>query len=151
MHEIRTEIDVEATPEKIWSILLNFSEYAQWNPFIRSIDGIADQGSRLKVSIQPPGSGSMTFRPTLLAVVPGRELRWRGRVLLPGIFDGEHYFQIVPLAGERVKFIQGEIFSGILVGMLKSSLDGKTKMGFIAMNKALKLLAEGKVKSGSAA
>src|SRR5512145_2346739 len=149
MHEIRTEIEIEATPEKIWSILLDFAGYAQWNPFIRSIDGIADQGSRLKVSIQPPGAGSMTFRPTLLAVVPGRELRWRGRVLLPGIFDGEHYFQIVPLAGERVKFIQGEIFSGILVGMMKSSLDGKTKKGFIAMNKALKLLAEGKAKSGT--
>ena len=38
----------------------------------------------------------MTFRPTVLAVNPGRELRWRGQLLLPGIFAGEHSFLIEP-------------------------------------------------------
>lgn len=145
MHEIRTEIEIEAAPEKIWTILLKFSEYPKWNPFIRSIEGVDRQGERLKVSIQLPGSKAMTFRPALLAVTTNQELSWLGRLLLPGIFDGEHYFQIVPLAARRVKFIQGEKFSGILVGILKFSLGGKTKEGFIAMNKALKSLAESNI------
>lgn len=143
MHEIRTEIRIAAAVEKVWPILLDFSKYPEWNPFIRSIEGIARVGERLKVSIQPPGSRSMTFRPTFLTVEADRELRWLGHFLLPGIFDGEHYFQIVPLGHNVVKFIQGEIFSGILVRMMRSGLDGKTKDGFIAMNRALKYRAEG--------
>ena len=36
----------------------------------------------------------MTFKPTVLAVHPERELRWLGRFILPGLFDGEHSFRI---------------------------------------------------------
>ncbi len=36
----------------------------------------------------------MTMRPTVLVAEPGRELRWLGRLLVPGLFDGEHRFTI---------------------------------------------------------
>ena len=73
----------------------------------------------------------MTFRPTVLTVIPNAELRWRGRFLLPGIFDGEHYFQINQVATRCVSLIQGEKFSGILVPFVKSSLDGGIKAAFM--------------------
>lgn len=142
MHELRTEIEIAATPERVWSILLDFPSYPDWNPFIRSIKGIAKVGDRLTVRIQPQGGKGMTFRPTLLTVVPDTELRWLGRFLLPAIFDGEHCLQINQLAPRRVSFIHSERFSGILVPFVKSSLDGGTKAGFIAMNQALKSRAE---------
>ncbi len=142
MHEIKTEIEMEATPERIWSILLDFPLHHEWNPFIRSIEGAAKVGAQLTIFVQPEGSKGMTFRPTVLAVIPNQELRWLGRFLLPGIFDGEHYFQISQLAPGRVKFIQGEKFSGILVAFAKSRLEGGTKAGFVAMNRALKARAE---------
>ncbi len=31
-----------------------------------------------------------TFRPTVLVAEPNRELRWLGRLFMPGPFDGEH-------------------------------------------------------------
>jgi hypothetical protein len=40
----------------------------------------------------------MTFHPAVLTVIPKSELRWLGRFLGPGIFDGEHYFQIEQFA-----------------------------------------------------
>jgi hypothetical protein len=86
----------------------------------------------------------MAFSPTVLVASPNQELRWLGHFLLPGIFDGEHYFQTEAISPGRMRFIQGEKFSGILVGLYKAKLDGGTKSGFIAMNKALKLLAEAK-------
>jgi hypothetical protein len=142
MHELRTEIEIEATPERVWSILLDFPSHPEWNPFVRSIKGAAKVGDRLTVSIQPQGGKGMTFRPMVAVVAPHQELRWIGRFLLPGIFDGEHYFQIEQLAPQRVRFIHGEKFSGVLVPFAKSSLNGGTKAGFIAMNEALKVRAE---------
>jgi hypothetical protein len=142
MHEIRTEIDIAATPERVWSVLTDFAAYPSWNPFIRCIAGNLRQGERLKVSIQPVGGRAMTFRPTVLVATPNLELRWLGHLLVSGIFDGEHYLQISASTPGRVRFVQGEKFSGLLVGIAKSSLDTKTKAGFVAMNQALKVRAE---------
>lgn len=142
MHEIKTDIEIAATPERVWSILTNFIAYPQWNPFIRSITGVVKTGEQLTVFIQPTGGKGMTFHPTVLVALPNQELRWLGHFLLPRIFDGEHYFQIETLAPDRVRLIQGEKFSGLLVALFKSSLEGGTKSGFIAMNEALKVIAE---------
>jgi hypothetical protein len=85
----------------------------------------------------------MRFRPTLLAVSPMRELRWKGKLVLPGVFDGEHYFQLENAPNGGVLFRQGEKFTGLLVPLFRKSLDGATKQGFVAMNEALKREAEG--------
>ena len=31
MHQIVTQIDIAASPERVWSILMDFSAYPQWN------------------------------------------------------------------------------------------------------------------------
>ena len=142
MLELRTDIEISSTPERVWSILTDFDSYPGWNPFIRSIEGIARVGNRLNVSIQPVGSKAMSFRPVVLAATTNFELRWVGRLLIPGIFDGEHYFQIVPGTTGRVRLVQGEKFNGLLVGLLKSRLERGTRAGFVAMNQALKARAE---------
>lgn len=142
MHEIRTEIEIAATPERVWSILIDFIAYPRWNPFIRSITGVVKTGERLTVFIQPTGGKGMTFRPVVLVALPHQELHWLGHFLLPGIFDGEHYFKIESISPGRVRFIHGEKFSGILVALAKSKLESETKSGLIAMNQALKVQAE---------
>ena len=142
MFEITTSVEIAATPQRVWSVLMDFAAHLRWNPFLRSISGIPTVGERLTVFIQPVGGKAMTFRPTILVVAPAQELRWLGRLLLPGIFDGEHYFRIIPVASDRVRFEHGERFSGILVPLAKSSLNGGTRAGFVAMNEALKARAE---------
>jgi hypothetical protein len=77
----------------------------------------------------------------VLAAEPGRELRWLGRFLVPGLMDGEHAFRIEPIAGGRSRFTQSERFSGILVAFLKGTLR-KTELGFEQMNGALKQRVE---------
>jgi hypothetical protein len=140
--ELSTSIEINASPSAVWQILTDFSRFPQWNPFIRSIRGEVTQGMQLHVQIQPPDGAGMTFHPKVLIAKPGNELRWLGRLLLPGLFDGEHRFQIEPLGEHRVRFVQSEIFSGLLVPLLWRSLDIKTRQGFEEMNQALKSQAE---------
>jgi len=84
----------------------------------------------------------MTFRPVVVVADAGREFRWLGHLLLPGIFDGEHSFVIRPLAGGKVLFQQSELFRGVLVPLFRGSLDRDTRRGFEEMNQALKVRAE---------
>ncbi|MCE5265389.1 MAG: SRPBCC domain-containing protein [Deltaproteobacteria bacterium] len=141
-HQLESEIDIAATPERVWSILTDFSAYPGWNPFIRSIRGTPDLGTSLVVRIQPSGTKGMTFRPIVQAAVPGQELRWLGRFLMPGLFDGEHQFSIHPIAEGKIPFRQSERFSGILVPVFKGTLNRYTRRGFEEMNQALKIRAE---------
>lgn len=141
--ELYTEIQINASPERVWQLLIDFASYPKWNPFIRRASGKPEKGEQLEVYLQPEGAGGMTVRARVLTSEPGRELRWRGHLLLPGLFDGEHSFIIEPLVAGGVRFIQREIFSGLFVPLFAHKMDTETRRGFEDMNQALKLLAEG--------
>jgi hypothetical protein len=140
--EIKTTIEIDAPANTVWAVLTDFSRYSEWNPFIRSIHGNATQGERLEILIHPPGGNAMTFRPVILALQPEAELRWMGRLMLPGIFNGEHQFQLEPIDEGRTRLIHRETFSGLLVPLLWRNLDTQTRQGFEAMNHALKQRVE---------
>ena len=141
MRELRREIDIDAPPAAVWAVLTDNRAYSEWNPFIRHLGGELREGAKLEVRIEPPGGRAMTFKPSVLAIEPHRELRWLGRLLVPGVFDGEHILHIEPLAEARSRFTQAERFSGILVPLFGGTLD-KTELGFEQMNAALKARAE---------
>ena len=94
MKELTTEIEFEGTPEEVWDVLVDLPAYGEWNPFMKKIEGEPKTGAKLEVRMEPEGERAMTFRPTVLTAEPGRELKWLGHLLVPGIFDGEHRWLI---------------------------------------------------------
>ncbi len=143
MKEFRTEISISAPPNRVWHLLTDFASYPQWNPFIRRASRELREGAQLEVYLQPSGARGMTFRPRVLKAEPDRELRWLGHFLIPGLFDGEHIFTIEPLEAGGVRFVQREIFTGLLVPLFARLMEKDTRRGFEEMNLALKLRAEG--------
>jgi hypothetical protein len=142
MKELRTEIEIQASDQRVWQLLTDFASFPKWNPFIREAKGEVKIGARLVIHLQPSVASAMTFKPTVLTVEPNRELRWLGQLLVPGLFDGEHTFTIETLAANRVRFTQREVFTGLLVPLFARSLDTDTRRGFEEMNQALKSRAE---------
>ncbi len=140
--EIRTEILINATPKIIWNILTAFDKYPDWNPFIRSIKGPASVGHKITALLQQPNSKPMTFKPTVLAFDAHKEFRWLGHLIIPGIFDGEHKFELIDHKDGTTTFVQSEKFGGILVPLFKKMLDNTTAQGFTLMNQKLKEMAE---------
>ncbi|HKE98256.1 MAG TPA: SRPBCC domain-containing protein [Actinomycetes bacterium] len=140
--QLRAQIDIHATPERVWQVLTDFGAYPKWNPFITRAEGSLRRGERLTVRLQPVGGRGMTFRPTVLEATPAVRLRWLGHLLVTGVFDGEHSFTIQPLGGGRVRLVQQEDFHGLLVPLLAGSLDRRTLPAFERMNQALKRRAE---------
>ena len=137
MKNIQTEIVIHADLTKVWDVLMNFDKYPKWNPFIISISGEPKLGNRLTVSINPPGGKGMTFKPNILTLESNKEFRWKGKLGITGIFDGEHYFILESLKKDQTKFIHGEKFSGLLVPLVGKMLD-KTQKGFQLMNESIK-------------
>lgn len=135
--KIETSIKIQATPEKVWNILTDFEKYAEWNPFILSLEGDISEGNTIAAKID-----GMQFKPQILSNKKNEELKWLGKLFFKGLFDGEHHFIIEDHKDGTVTFHQNEIFNGLLVGLFSKKLKTETKDGFIAMNEKLKELAE---------
>jgi uncharacterized protein YndB with AHSA1/START domain len=54
MKEIYTEIEINASAGIVWDILTDFDNFPNWNPFIKKISGILQEGERIEVFIKPP-------------------------------------------------------------------------------------------------
>jgi hypothetical protein len=145
--QLRTEIEISASPEQVWAVLSDFERYHEWNPFIPSIAGEMREGSTLRIIVSPPESREMRFTPTLLKCEPERELRWRGVLWFGALFSGEHFFRLLPTDDGNTRFVHGEDFKGILVKFMSRTLT-HTARGFFYMNRALKERVEGKGSSG---
>jgi hypothetical protein len=142
MTALHTEITIDARAEAVWSTLADLERWSEWNPFMIEASGEVAKGARLRVTFRPPGGKPITMKPKVLVADGPRELRWRGRLMMPGIFTGEHAFVLEPTSGGGTRFVQSERFSGILVPLFKRMITGPTKQGFVAMNAALKKTAE---------
>ena len=139
--EIRTELEIAAPASHVWRILTDFPSYGEWNPFITEIAGELAAERVLRVLLSLPEGRDFTLRPKLLCCEENRELRWRGHLLFPGLFDGEHFFRLEAVSETRTRFVQGENFSGVLVRFSGRTIT-RAARGFVYMNQALKRRAE---------
>ena len=98
---LHTEIEIQASPDRVWEVLTDFAAYPSWNPFIVQADGQPVPGGRLELRMRLPGRRPTTFRPEVLEATPARRLHWLGHLLVPGLFDGEHAFTIDPTGPDR--------------------------------------------------
>ena len=141
MKTLQTEIVINASAEKVWSILTDFEKFPQWNPFILKIEGKPEVNTRLRAELKN-GNGVSVFKPNVLVAERNKAFEWLGSLPISGLFNGHHYFRIDALSQTQVKFIHGEEFTGLLAGLIMSQIGEQTQNGFIAMNKALKSRAE---------
>jgi hypothetical protein len=139
--KIRTEIEVAAPPERVWEVLVDFPGYAAWNPFMVSIEGKAEVGEKITIEIAPPNMRRRKLRERVRAVTPYAELRWGAGLPIPGLLDGDHFFQLVK-HGDRTRVLHGEDFTGLVVPLIKGMLANIEK-GFALTNEALKRRVEG--------
>jgi hypothetical protein len=141
-HEIFTEALIEAPAERVWSVLTDFAAYPSWNPLVRKAEGTLEVGRKLAVSIHLPSGFRMRIAPRIIALEPGKSFAWRGGVIRPGVFDGEHRFEVIALGPKQTRLIQAERFDGFLVPIVGGLVIKLSQPGFVAMNDALKERSE---------
>jgi hypothetical protein len=139
---ITKEIEINAPCAVVWKVVTDFAGYGSWNPCIRRIAGALIAGERLRVLARLPCGLPVLLWPKVLEVEVERKIRWLGSPILPGLLDGEHLFILEPLGKTKVRFVQREEYSGVLLPIMWSWLRGQGHGAFEMTNSALKVEAE---------
>ena len=142
MPVVHTEIEIGAWQESVWQALTDFESYPKWNHSILRLRGRPEQHARLELHVRLFAGLGFTVRPTVLRLEPNRELCWRGWLWTPHWLEGEHSFRIEPLASNRVRFIQREVFRGLLALLLRPWLETALRASYARANEALKARLE---------
>jgi hypothetical protein len=146
--ELHTHIDIAATPERLWDVLMDLPAYPEWNPFVRSAEGTFAFGSSPSLTFAPLSPAMrVTVKPTVLEATPGRRLRFQvrfARLGVPGLFDAEHLLTLDPRDHGVVRLWEQARFRGLLAPLMTRSLNRHGGGAFAAMNDALKVRAEGR-------
>lgn len=139
---LRAETEIEASPDRVWQVLLDVNAYGEWNPLYAGLSGDWATGSTVAVRMSLPEGAELAFDAQVTRHAHAEELRLRTVVFRPWLLLREQFFQVRPIPTDRCRFVQGADVSGILL-----RLGGKTPerlaRGFVYMNQALKRRVEG--------
>jgi hypothetical protein len=144
--ELRTFVDIDATPERVWQVLTDLPAYPQWNPFITSVEGPFVVGGRVSITLLPLNALlRVTLRAAVVEVTVCRRLRFRlrwARPGIPGLFDIDYTLTLTSQDG-GVRLWENARFRGLLVPLLTRPVNRDAALAFDAMNAALKNRTEG--------
>lgn len=135
---ISTCIEIEAPPEQVWGVLMDFPGHKEWDPLMTALTGQPVPGARLRVMVALPGRWRMVIRPQVMTCVPDREFSWQGGLPIPGLFDGRHVFRLEPAGEGKTLLVQEERFTGLLVWPLWALVGVPSGRGFAQFNQAIK-------------
>lgn len=145
LYTIEHEIEIDAPPDHVWSILSDFEAYPEWNPYVVRIEGQAAVGARIRATlVQDDWPDPVVVAPTVVRFEPGRLLAWHGEVLAPGLHDTDHGFELTATSTGRTRLRQYEEFRGGLARFVPAPADRPAiARAFQAMNQALAARAAG--------
>jgi hypothetical protein len=113
---VRVDVDIEATPEKIWSLLTNVADAPRWNSTITQIDGRVALGERLTIKVP---ISTRTFNVTVDVFEPHRRLVWSDG---NAVFRGVRTYTLTPTGRGSTKFSMEELFTGFMLPLIRLSL-----------------------------
>jgi hypothetical protein len=135
MFEVRAETEVDAPAAVVWAVLTDLGAYSAWSTMLHYRGGALAEGGAVQLRLALPNGPSYNFAPRVIALEPERRFTWRATTGVRGIFDGEHSFELAPLAGGRTRLCNREVYSGLLAPLFQRlPMMRDAPAGFQAMN-----------------
>ncbi len=136
MKQLVTEKHISTPIESVWNVLTDVNAWQEWNPLLIKGQGVVTKGERLIITFDQGGK-HVTMKPRITELIDGTVLQWKGSLPIPGLFHGEHRFELTPLSETSTQLRHSEVFTGVLVPIVWPSMHKGLKEGFEAMNDAL--------------
>lgn len=115
----KTSTLIQALPESIWNILVDGTNWLQWNPAIAKIEGKIALGET--VTVYTKVNPGRAFPLKVSEFVPYGRMVWTGGMPL-GLFKGERTYSLSKQPDGSVEFSMQEIFSGFMAPLIAQSI-----------------------------
>ena len=117
--ECTVSADIQAPPEKIWSLLTRPEDMTRWNSTMTSIEGNIELGGTVRMRV--PEAPGRTFKVKVTRWVPNEEMVWRNGN--PLMFLGVRTYSLMPEpSSSATRFQMTETFSGLMLPMVAKRL-----------------------------
>ena len=138
--EIRDEIEINASTDKVWATVIDFENYKNWNSQLTFLGGTVKPNGNLHLKLSATGAEPYEFKPDISYWQEEKQFAWIAKTGLPRIFDGEHFFELKDLGNGKTLLTNREEYTGILsqifrqLPMMKTAPDGFKKMNLELKN-----------------
>jgi len=111
--------EIQAPPDKVWTILTKADDMVRWNSTLTSIEGDIEPGGIVRMKV--PEAPGRTFKLNVTRFVPNEEMVWRQGN--PVMFLGVRTYSLAPNPdGTATRFQMTEVFSGLLLPAIAGRL-----------------------------
>lgn len=112
--KVYTEKHIDATPQQIWSVLMDTKAYAQWNEFIPNAEGNYALGATIiNHAVMPNASKPTEMKTKVITFEKEQLLHQHGGI--PGIITFDHRYRLNPKNDGTTLLIQEEDYKGLYV------------------------------------
>ena len=146
----RTTFPIHAAADDVWTVLVDFDSYAEWNPSLPSISGVLRPGETVSLTLGMAGRPSPKVKARFGDVTPQRRLTWHGNVGGDWLFAGDREFLIDEQPDGTVLFTHVEDVRGVLFPLFSVVMGSAIQRSHDAFNSALKRRVEAQASTRSA-
>lgn len=139
---LETFIQINASPQTVWSILDDLQRYSEWNALVPELSGLTIVGQQVVGRLVQPNTPEIPLSPVLTNIVGARELRWISVVPGDEGFSAEHYFILSLNKDGGTDLVHNEDFDGPAIAFMWDNIDTNGRDGYNQMNVDLKARAE---------
>jgi uncharacterized protein YndB with AHSA1/START domain len=134
------EVEIEAPPEAVWRVLVDFERYARWNPFTIEVRTTLVVGSPIDLRVKMSAIGiTVSQRETIREVEPPLRLVWGMRMF--GI-RAERVQTLTALDRGRTRYRTEDAIEGPLGPLVFALFGPSVARGFSDMAAALRAEVE---------
>ena len=141
-------VEINASAEAVWSVLIDLDSYGEWNPFTPKIESQLIVGSPVDLHVRLRERSATdeklyTRREWVTAVEKPRKLAWGTKVLFPFLLHAEKEQLITPIDQHSCSYDTIDKFSGLLYPIIALLYKKRIERGFDETAAALKERCEG--------
>lgn len=143
MQTVTTEIEIQAPPEKVWSLITDIDKWHEWSPIVNASEGQAAVDSTVTITMmgKEAGKDGPKYKPRIIQLDEPNYFHWRAHMMAGFIFTNDKIIELTKTE-TGTKVTHKETFKGMMAVLMKKQMDKGVPPMLNAMNDALKKMAE---------
>ena len=133
---VHHEILIHASPEKVWSVLIDTDSYEDWNPVMKLVEGEVIEGNKVKYQFTQDAENVSEIPSNVKRIIPQKLLNQGGG--LPFVITFDHQYILEP-SGDGTRLTIHEDYGGIYVNFWNPA---PVEAAYGRLNEAIKQRAE---------